>query len=111
MVMIRHSQYFTEKLFAESMIALIDIEKVHYALDLGIGNGALSKAVLKRWPQTCIDAIDVDYDICNSEILKKCNINIQQGDILNVEDLNLLKNEYDLAICNPPYKRIKHENK
>ena len=27
MVMIRHSQYFTEKLFAESMIALIDIEK------------------------------------------------------------------------------------
>lgn len=109
--MIRHSQYFTEELFAESMIALIDIKNVHNALDLGIGNGALSKAVLKRWPQISIDAIDVDDDICNNVLLKKYNINIQQGDVLNVENVNLLKNNYDLAICNPPYKRIKYDNK
>ena len=109
--MIRHSQYFTEELFAKSMITLIDIKKVHRALDLGIGDGALSKAVLRRWPQICIDAIDVDDDICNNTMLKKYNINIQQGDVLNVEDINLSNNSYELAICNPPYKRIKHDNK
>ena len=45
--MIRHSQYFTEELFAESMIALIDIKNVLFKFFEGVTGESF---LLRKFP-------------------------------------------------------------
>lgn len=106
--MIKHSQYFTEEKFASALVSLIEDVEPKTAIELGIGNGALSMAALVRWPKLKVDAVDIDYKVCESEKLKEqSSISVKQGDVLD-ETINYYRNKkYDLALCNPPFVTIK----
>ena len=104
--MIKHSQYFTAEIYSSSLVSVIDINDVNYILDLGIGDGALSYASLSRWPQANITAFDIDENICK-KYTNNTQIRVTKENVLsdNFGD-NILK-KYDLAICNPPFSKIK----
>ena len=110
--MIKHSQYFTETLLAESLIKLIQAENVERILDLGIGNGSLSLAAKRRWGNSVVDAVDIDQDICHQyKISEYQDINVKYGDVLSVEGTkHLVEDGYDLGLCNPPFFKIKKNN-
>lgn len=110
--MIKHSQYFTETLLAESLIKLIPIESVERILDLGIGNGSLSLAAKRRWSNSVVDAVDIDQDIClQYETSEYQDINVKYGDVLSLEGTkHLIEGGYDLGLCNPPFFKIKKNN-
>ena len=110
--MIKHSQYFTETLLAESLIKLIQAENVERILDLGIGNGSLSLAAKRRWSNSVIDAVDIDQDICRQdETSEYQDVNVKYGDVLSLEGTkHLVEGGYDLGLCNPPFFKIKKNN-
>ena len=110
--MIKHSQYFTETLLAESLIKLIPTESVGRILDLGIGNGSLSLAAKRRWSNSVVDAVDIDQDIClRYETSEYQDINVKYGDVLSLEGTkHLIEGDYDLGLCNPPFFKIKKNN-
>lgn len=106
--MIKHSQYFTEERFATALVSLIRDVEPKTAIELGIGNGALSMAALVRWPKLKVDAVDIDYKVCESEkLIVESSISVKQGDVLD-DTINYYGNKkYDLALCNPPFVTIK----
>ena len=110
--MIKHSQYFTETLLAESLIKLIPTESVGRILDLGIGNGSLSLAAKRRWSNSVVDAVDIDQDIClQYETSEYQDINVEYGDVLSLEGTkHLIEGGYDLGLCNPPFFKLKKTN-
>lgn len=105
--MIKHSQYFTAEIYSSALVSAIDINDVDYIIDLGIGDGALSYASLSRWPQANITAFDIDENICE-KYTNNAQIRVTKEDVLTdyFGDNNTIK-KYDLAICNPPFSKIK----
>lgn len=104
--MIKHSQYFTEEIFANALISLIGDVDPKYGIELGIGTGALAKAAIGRWPLLKIDAIDIDPDVCRVVSSINANLRIMQGDALD-DKINYYDKKYQIALCNPPFKRTK----
>lgn len=109
--MVKHSQYFTKEQFATSMISIIEIPKVHRILDLGIGDAALSLSALKKWSDAYVDSVDIDEEICKKVATLHKHIQVVHGDVLTKEGTARLKPmSYDLALCNPPYGVINHDD-
>ena len=104
--MIKHSQYFTAEIYSSALVSVIDINDVNYILDLGIGDGALSYASLSRWPQANITAFDIDENICK-KYTNNTQIRVTKEDVLSYNFGDNILKKYDLAICNPPFSKIK----
>lgn len=104
--MIKHSQYFTAEIYSSALVSVIDINEVNYILDLGIGDGALSFASLSRWPHANITAFDIDENICEKYTNNK-QIRVTKEDVLSDNFVDNTLKKYDLAICNPPFSKIK----
>lgn len=62
----QYSQYFTNNIYSKLLIDNIDISEPKLVLDLGIGDGALTKAAILKWANAKFLAIDVDKEKCNS---------------------------------------------
>lgn len=107
--MIKHSQYFTQKLIASALVKMVPAKGINKVLDLGIGDGALSLAALNRFSEAIVDAMDIDPDICEKyQTESGWNLNVFHGDVLCSDDMNVLnRGSYDLAVCNPPYGSVK----
>lgn len=107
--MIQHSQYYTESVFSQLLIDEIKVYNPRIVLDLGIGEGALTQAAIKKWTKASFIAIDIDNANC-----KKIQEKEPQIQTLNIDALSHKLNEVikinlgsvDVAICNPPYKKI-----
>lgn len=99
-----HSQYFTNKSIAKLLISLITKDNVSTILELGIGDGALSKMAIERWKGAHVYAVDIDEKICHS--IKSDAITIVQADVLS--NSNIYENmHFDVALCNPPFQTLK----
>jgi len=108
--MVKHSQYFTKEQFATSMISILEISNVHRILDLGIGDAVLSLSALRRWSDAYVDSIDIDDEICKKVTTLHSHIRVVHGDVLTKEATSMLQpKSYDLALCNPPYGAIRHQ--
>lgn len=105
--MIKHSQYFTAAIYSSALVSAIDINNVNNILDLGIGDGSLSYASLSRWPQAHITAFDIDENICN-KYTGNSQIEVMKEDVLSNTFCEIYSEQkFDLAICNPPFAKIK----
>lgn len=81
-------------------------------LDLGIGKGSLTKAAFTKWGKAKYFAIDVDLKRIKDIIIDLPFVNVKKVNGLkaNFESLKQSIGLVDLAICNPPYLKVKRGN-
>lgn len=100
-------RYYTEDRFSELLISQITSKSPTHILDLGVGNGSLLNAALKKWNNAYYSIVDIEpknYD-------EYPKINFIRQDLLNNTKgvtLDFISHKTDIAICNPPYTRIKN---
>lgn len=74
-------------------------------LDIGTGTGVIALMLAQRYPQACIDAIEIDPVI--SHQAQKNIRHSEFSDRIHVHTMDVLKftpdYPYDLIVCNPPY--------
>lgn len=104
-----HSQYYTSDEIASMMVGCIEGIQVNRVLDLGAGDGALTRAVKKRWKESICTVADIDDNNC--QILSKQGFDTK---LLDCTISNLSKvlgvgfGSIDLAVCNPPYEEVEN---
>lgn len=100
----RLGQVFTPESIASLLVESLPIpsQGVKQIIDLGAGQGALTKAALKRYPKSSAVLVEIDplhVDALFATMPK--NINIIKGDALDLGWENGLN--ADIVISNPPY--------
>jgi len=110
--MIELSQYYTQQLFSRLLVNSIDFDLPSVILDIGVGDGSLTKAALDRWVNAKFIAIDIDKKNCENLRTYSDLIIIANEDGLDPSINRKLKIKFgsvDVAICNPPYGLIVNE--
>jgi len=103
-------RYYTETLFSNLLIQQLDCKKPNTVLELGVGGGSILNAVRNEWHTANYYGIDVDKKIVSKYNEEK--VEIKYGDVLDVSKskLKISFGKYDIAVCNPPYSRLKNVN-
>lgn len=108
-MIVSHSQYYTSEEIASLLVKSISVDEVRTILDLGAGDGALTRAAKKKWQGSILYVADIDDDNCQR--LKEQGFETRHVDC-NVSGLDkLLGIEYssiDVGVCNPPYETIEN---
>ncbi|MFK0209225.1 N-6 DNA methylase [Agrobacterium sp. NPDC090283] len=105
-------QYFTLGAVSDHLMGLFDSAGAMNILDLGSGGGSLSAAAVRRWSEASITTVDIDYRVSGflRETLQNrtCTRHVHHvADALDVDLPSRMNGEeFELAICNPPYRRI-----
>ena len=80
-------------------------------LDLGAGEGSLSAAVIRRWPEAATTTVDV-HPSCTDKLRRNLSAaGCERHEHYVLDALNygmpseLEKQAFDLAVCNPPFYR------
>ncbi len=99
-----HGVYYTNELISKLLVNCIKSSSPDSVLELGAGAGSLIQAASERWNE----ARFLTADICEQPLFNLPGVNHEHHSHLNVLDLNLpsnlgIKNDIDVAICNPPY--------
>jgi len=108
--MINYSQYYTNNIYSQLLVEKIDIESPGLILDMGVGDGSLTKAAIRRWSEANYIAIDLDQRNCDAMQGFSSRLRIIREDGLKPnlnESLKIKVGSVDVAICNPPYQKIK----
>lgn len=106
---ISHSQYYTSDEIASLMVGCITGVRVNTVLDLGAGNGVLSRAAKRRWNNAACVVADIDNNNCI--ILSEQGFETKQLNCVTPNLDKAIKVKYgtvDVAICNPPYEGIEN---
>lgn len=112
--MIQYSQYYTDSIFSELLIDEIKVQNPNIVLDLGIGEGSLTQAALKKWTKASFIAIDIDKKNCTKIQKEQPHIQALNIDALSHKLSEIIKinlGSVDVAICNPPYKKINNSKR
>jgi len=107
-------RYYTRQAFSNLLIFVFSNSMPGNVLELGVGSGSLVKAAIQRWLNAKYYVGDVDplsIDRIKSELpfLKTFHIDTLNEDIS--KKIDLTKGTFDVAVCNPPYLKIKNEYK
>lgn len=110
-------KYFTREIISDLLISHLSVENPKYVLDLGSGDGALSKAAAKRWCEAKFITVDIDSDTIISDHIDSYSTKKNQHyklDVLEpslISDIGLDPEGVDLALCNPPFIKPKWKAK
>lgn len=105
----KYSQYFTNDAIAQLMILSSKLQSVSSVVDLGFGDGSLSKAVSRHYPLAYFYMVDIDDSMCDSIELFSNKMDIVNADVTSDSFANgakTLAGQFDFSICNPPYEQI-----
>ncbi|CAL1517956.1 N-6 DNA methylase [Chitinophaga sp. MM2321] len=105
-------RYYTAELFSELLVNTFSTKEPTSILELGVGGGSLIKAALSRWANASYYVADVDHNSLEKIKEELPFINTFHIDTIkeNVsEKLNLKNGSVDIAICNPPYLKVRNE--
>ena len=103
-------RYYTENIVSTLLIKSIYARNPNVIIDLGIGEGALTKAAHKKWSQAKFYAIDIDKKqiLVTQKELPFVKIKAANGTNSNyLSKLEITYGSVDVAVCNPPYIKIK----
>jgi tRNA1(Val) A37 N6-methylase TrmN6 len=108
------AQFNTGYVFSELLVNRISQSEPETIIDLGVGDGSLTRAAIGRWQNAALYAVDIDRK-CTDRITKdfpSVRVNNLNGLALSLDKrLDINRGSIDVAICNPPYLRLKHESK
>ncbi|MDT3380215.1 N-6 DNA methylase [Labrys neptuniae] len=106
-------RYYTDPVIGQVFVSLFDCRHASAILDLGSGAGSLTVAAAKRWADARIQTVDVDLSAEKHIRLGMASAGHQAHEhlVADVLDENLPDMvggpRFDLAVCNPPYTRIR----
>ena len=104
---ISHSQYYTSDEIARLVVKCISKDGAKTILDLGAGNGSLSRAAQNKWNKAHFIVVDIDkenYNILIGEGFEAKNIDCL---IPNLDkEIEVAYESIDVGVCNPPYHSI-----
>ncbi|MEY0889487.1 class I SAM-dependent DNA methyltransferase [Providencia rettgeri] len=108
-------RYFTREMISDLLISSLSVNNPCSVLDLGSGDGSLSRSAAKRWNS----AIYHTVDILNQTRLSKSHekVNNHKHYLLDAleptlfQEMGVIPEAFDLALCNPPFIRPKWKNK
>jgi tRNA1(Val) A37 N6-methylase TrmN6 len=106
------AQFNTRHIFSELLVNRISQSEPETVIDLGVGDGSLTRAAIERWQNAALYAIDIDRK-CTNRITRdfpSVRVNNLNGLTLSLDKrLDINRGTIDVAVCNPPYLRLKHE--
>jgi type I restriction enzyme M protein len=103
-------RYYTSNLFSNLLVSNITVENPSVILELGAGGGALLDAAVKRWINASFFATDIDGESIANIKSKLPFVNLFHDNSLSLQisrKIRHLTGGADVAICNPPYLRLK----
>ncbi len=98
-------QFFTPARIARIAVSMVSKQQSDkfLAADPGYGEGALSLALIEKFPNVRIEGYEIDGNLVQRHKIND-NIKIHHEDYL----FKFNNNNYDLVICNPPYNRFQN---
>lgn len=106
-------RYYTTERISNALISALSVSNPELILDLGSGDGALSRAAYSRWAQALYITVDIDrHPLMESVSIKKAGIRHfhHLKDVLSpslIKDIGILPESVDIALCNPPFIKPK----
>ena len=91
------------------MILSSKLQSVSSVVDLGFGDGSLSKAVNSHFPMAYYYMVDIDNSMCDNIVQFSKNMDIVNADVTSdsfAGGAKALAGHFDYSICNPPYEQI-----
>ena len=108
------ARFYTEDRISELLVSEMTFNNPKVVIDLGIGEGSLSKAAYRKWESAIYLATDIDKNQIIETEKKLPYIKIFEANGLCDNIQNKLKiriGTVDVAICNPPYLKIYSKHK
>ena len=107
------ARHYTTDIFSQLLIDQFTIQSPKKIIDLGVGEGSLIKAAIQRWINASFFAVDIDKNSIHKiktefPFVKSFHLNTLKEDIS--EKIRVESGDIDIAICNPPYLRIKNDD-
>lgn len=106
-------RYYTDTSIGQAFVSLFDRRHATSILDLGSGGGSLTVAAARRWAEARIQSVDIDVgaEQCIRLGMASAGHLAHEHLVADVLDEDLPDmmggNSFDLAVCNPPYNRIR----
>lgn len=103
-------KFYTRDHFSELLVNNLNQNNPINIIDLGVGKGSLIRAAYNRWQMASFYGADIDEQnliqlSAKFPFLKTKVLNVLSEEIL--EDLGIKNESIDIAICNPPYYKVK----
>ena len=105
------NRYYTQKKISSLLVSNFSIDNPKTVLDLGVGRGSLIIEAYRRWCKARLFATDIDAVPLNKlkSILPKIEVSKIDGLRPDLDkQLKLSFSAVDIAVCNPPYRKIKN---
>jgi type I restriction enzyme M protein len=104
-------RFYTSEEISGLLVSKFRQDSPRNILDIGAGDGSLLIAAYNRWKNATFHAAEIDPESIAKISEKLPFVRLQQIDGLSPgldQKMNLKVNSVDVAICNPPYLRIKN---
>lgn len=106
-MIVSHSQYYTSDEIASLLVKYISKDEVKAVLDLGAGEGTLTRAAKKKWGHPQIYVADIDDSNCQRLAEQGFNTRCIDCNVSGLEKLlGINYSCIDVGVCNPPYETI-----
>lgn len=105
-------RYYTQTIFSNLLVSQISVDHPKRILELGAGEGSLLKAATDRWLNAQFIATDIDRKSVENISRSLPHVNIFHVNSLSAkldQKLKINVGSIDVAICNPPYLKIKSQ--
>lgn len=103
-------RYYTQNTFSNLLVSNMKSQKPKKILELGAGRGALLTAASRKWSKAKLYATDIDIKSVKALVSSMPNANIFNISALDSNlpnKISLRKSSVDVAVCNPPYLKMK----
>ena len=108
------SEFYTDDRFSKILVGAFESKQANTVLDLGVGNGALIHEAFNRWERAAFYVVDLDPH-AQLPLFPDTRLSLKfhrtNGLFFNLpRKLGLKDGSIDIAVCNPPFGRIKKRN-
>lgn len=104
-------RYYTNNVVSNLLVNTIESKSPQKVLDLGVGDASLSIAAYTRWADAKFYGTEIEVGKVKAIEKKLSFLNIYNFDSLHPNLSRKLKIKFetiDVAICNPPYTKVKN---
>ncbi|MFB2662015.1 N-6 DNA methylase [Shewanella mangrovisoli] len=101
-VLVKLNQYYTSDTTSTLLASLLDLSAIRSCLELSAGEGALIDPIKKLNGKIHFTTVDLDPTNSAKLAMLYPDDTHHCGDALDL-NLNLQKDSFDLAVCNPPF--------